>query len=173
MRCRFGQAPLDGVLAFKQPVHGGVQVVLVDVSEPERHGERVARGLLGEASGGGQFGARVEDAGSDQGQHARALRGGDAGDGSVEAQLAQGAEHGGDMAVGQGAFDVEGTAEVGDGRAAAEQGAQPFDERGRPLGEVGEGAFFDFAGDAVGLAQEDGRGGAAVGHGLDIHGHAL
>ena len=168
-----GQAPLDGALAFEQPVHGGVQVVLVDVPEPERHGERVARGGLGEAAGGGQLRARVEDAGSDQGQHALALGAGDAGDGSVEAQLAQGPEHGGDMAVGQGAFDVEGTAEVGDGGAAAEQGAQPFDECRRPFGEVGEGAFFDFAGDAVGLAQEDGRGGAAVGNGLDVHGHVL
>ena len=55
-------------------------------------------------------------------------------------------------------MDVEGVAGVGDGSAALEQGAQVIDERWRPFGEVGEGAFFDLAGVAVGLAQEDGGG---------------
>ena len=95
-----GQAPLDGVLAFEQPVHGGVEIVLVGVLDVERLGERVARGGLCQAPGGGQFRARIEDACGDQGNDALALGGGGAGDGAVEAQLLQGAEHGGDMAVG-------------------------------------------------------------------------
>ena len=95
-----GQAPLDGVLTVEQPVHGGVEIVLVGVPDAERLGERVARGGLRQAPGGGQFRARIEDACGDQGNDALALGGGGAGDGAVEAQLLQGAEHGGDMAVG-------------------------------------------------------------------------
>ena len=48
--------------------------------------------------------------------------------GAVEAQLLQGAEHGGDMAVGQGACDVEGVLEAGDGAAAHEEDFEALDE---------------------------------------------
>ena len=75
------------------------------------------------------------------------------------------------MAVGLGAHDVEGIMEGGDGEAALEQDAQAFDEVSGPFGEVGEGAFFDLAVLAVGLAEQDGGGRGAVGDGLDVHGY--
>ena len=59
--------------------------------------------------------------------------------------------------------------EGGDGEAALEQDAQAFDEVSGPLGEVGEGAFLDLAVVAVGLAEQDGGWGGAVGDGLNVH----
>ena len=50
--------------------------------------------------------------------------------------------HGGDVAVGLGADDVEGIVEGGDGEAVLEQDAQAFDEVGGPLGEVGRVRFL-------------------------------
>ena len=75
------------------------------------------------------------------------------------------------MAVGPRAHDVEGVVEAGDGGAALEQHAQALDERRGPFGEVGEGAFFDLAGVAEGLAQEHGGRRAAVGDAFDVHGY--
>src|SRR5260370_41396404 len=56
-----------------------------------------------------------------------------------------------------------------DGGVALEDQAQGFDLFGGPVGEIGEGAVFDFAVLAEGLAQEDGGRGIGVGHGGDIH----
>ena len=58
----------------------------------------------------------------------------------------------------QRAHDVEGRGEARDGDPAFEQGSQPLHEGGGPLGEVGEGAFLDFAGVAIGFTQEHGGG---------------
>ncbi len=41
------QPPLNGVLALKQPVHGGVEIVFADVAESEFPGQRVAGGVGG------------------------------------------------------------------------------------------------------------------------------
>jgi hypothetical protein len=41
---------------------------------------------------------------------------------------------------------------------AAERAAERFDASGRPMGEIGEGAIFDFAVFAEGFTQEDGGG---------------
>ena len=68
-------------------------------------------------------------------------------------------------------LDVEGVVEAGHGGAALEQHAQALDERRGPFGEVGEGAFLDFAGGAEGLAQEHGGGRVAVGDAFDVHGY--
>ena len=107
------QAPLDGILTLKQPVHGGVKIVLVDLPEPQRLGEGVARGVRRQAPGGRQLGTRIENAGDDHRQHASALGRVRAGDRAVQAQFAQRPEHGGDMAVRKGALDVEGVVEAG------------------------------------------------------------
>ena len=88
---------------------------------------------------------------------------------AVEADEAGEAEHGGDVAVGLGANDIESVVEGGEGEAALEEEAQAVDDVGRQLGEVGEGAFLDFAVLAVGLAQEDGGRRVAVGDVLDVH----
>ena len=52
-----------------------------------------------------------------------------------------------------------------------EQDTQSFDHDGRPLRQVGEGAFTDFSGLAIGFAQQDGGRGVSVGDGLDVHGY--
>jgi hypothetical protein len=46
-----------------------------------------------------------------------------------------------------------------------EQGAQPCDERRRPVAEIEQRAFPDLAAVAIALAQEDGGGRIAVGDG--------
>ena len=46
-----------------------------------------------------------------------------------------------------------------------------LDHHGRPLRQVGEGAFTDLAGLAIGFAQQDGGRGVSVGDGLDVHGY--
>ena len=166
-----GQAPLDGVPALEQPVHGGVEIVLAAVFQPRRLGERVSRGRLGQAPGGGQFRAGVDDPGDDHRQHAPALGRVRAGDRPVQAQLAQRPERGGDMAVGPRANDVEGVVEAGHRGAALEQHAQALDQRRGPFGEVGEGAFPDLAALAPAFAQEDGGRRAAVWDGFDVHGN--
>ena len=69
-----------------------------------------------------------------------------------------GAECGGDVAVRQGPCDGEGIVLGGDDGAALEHTAQAFDVRGRPIGEIAQGALTDLAVLSVALAQENGRG---------------
>ena len=92
---------------------------------------------------------------------------------AVEADLARGAESGGDMAVRQRADDGEGVALGGDDGAAFEHAAQALDVGGRPIGEVAERALPDLAVLAVALAQQDGRRRVPVGDGFDIHGSMI
>ena len=88
----------------------------------------------------------------------------------VQAQCAQRPQHRRDMAMGERAHDVEGVV-TPDQRFVLEQSAQGVDFPPGPLGEVGEGAFPDFAVLAPALAQEDGGGRVPVGDGLDVHGN--
>ena len=166
-----GQTRLDGALALEQPVHGGVELVFVDALDAEHLGEGVARGVGGEPARGGELRAWGEDARDNEGNGAFAFGRGGGGEGAVEAQLAQRSEHCGDVAVGARAGDIEGGGEVGDGGAAFEQDSQSFDHHGRPLRQVGEGAFTDLSGLAIGFAQQDGGRGVSVGDGLDVHGY--
>ena len=94
-----------------------------------------------QAACGGELGGGRQQARKDQseGQIAQA---GAAAEQAIKADRACEAAHGGDVAVGLGADDVEGIVEGGDGEAVLEQDAQAFDEVGGPLGEVGEGAFL-------------------------------
>ena len=128
-----GQALLDDALALDQPVHRGVELVFGDALDAELLGQRVARSIGGEPSCGGELRARGEDTGDDERDDARALGRGGRSDEAVEAQLAHAPEHGGDMAVGARADDVEGGGEVGNGGATFEEDAQPLDEGGGPL----------------------------------------
>src|SRR6266481_2524475 len=51
----------------------------------------------------------------------------------------------------------------------AQGAAERLDARRLPMGEIGEGAVFDFTVLAVGLAKENGGRGVAVGDGGDVH----
>jgi len=75
------------------------------------------------------------------------------------------------MAMRKGADDVEGVLEAWHRGASLEQASQSFDQSRRPVCEVGESALPDFAAFAIGLAQQDGGRGGAVGDGFDVHGY--
>ena len=49
--------------------------------------------------------------------------------------------------------------------------ANQFDDRGRQLAEIREGAFLDLAVFPIGLAKQDSGGRVAIGDGIDVHGH--
>ena len=54
--------------------------------------------------------------------------------------------------------------------AALEQRAQPLDEFGRPIRQIGNGAFFDLGAVAKALAQQDSGRRIPVRNRFDIHG---
>ena len=87
------------------------------------------------------------------------------------ADPAQGAERGGDMAVGPGAADGEDVLGPGDGDATLEQGPDAVDDVGRQLGEVGEGLLPEASVLAPGLADEDRGPAVAVRYGLEMERH--
>ena len=130
MQTPLGQAPLDVRLARKQPVHGGVQIVLAHLSQTQRLTQGVAGRFFSQPPGRGQLGARMQDAGRDQryGPVAlwRRLRVDQAG----KAQPLEGAERRGGVAVRQGALNLEGFRQPLNGGSALEQHAQAFDHFG-------------------------------------------
>ena len=63
--------------------------------------------------------------------------------------------------------------DAGHGHAAAKQDLEPFDDLGGEARQVGQGALADLAVLALGLAQEHGGRGVAVGDGLDVHGSMI
>ena len=138
----------------------------------ERLGQRTGGGLLIQAAGGGQLGARVEDAGGNESADEIALGATSTREQIGQAEMAQGAEDSGDMAMRKRAEDLEGLI-AGDQIFAFQDAAQEVDLSGGPGGEIGEGALLDLGADADGFAEEDGRRGVAVGDGLDVHGSMI
>ena len=168
-----GQPVLDGFLAGAEPVEGVVEFVLLDFAEIEEGSQGGGGGAGVEGAGGGEFGAGVEDAGADEGEGEAAEAGGDAVEQGREAEAAEGSEDGGGMSVGEGAADLEGVF-GGDQGLALEEAVEGFDSGGVSaveFGEVGEGAFLGDSVFAVGLAEEDGGQGVAVGDVVDEHGY--
>ena len=88
----------------------------------------------------------------------------------IQAQLAQGAQHGGDVTVGFGADNVEGVVAADEG-FVPEQPAQRLDFRGGPDRQVGQRAFAHALAFTPALAQQNGRGRVAVGDDLDVNGN--
>ena len=82
----------------------------------------------------------------------------------------QGAEYGRDMAVRQGAAHHDGLLAGRRDFPALEQRAQPFDDLGRPIGQVGDRALLDLAAVPIALPQQDGGRRVPVRDGFDIHG---
>ena len=115
----------------------------------------------------------MEEAGEDGGEGEGAEAGGEAVQDAVQAELEAEAEHGGDVAVGEGAADGDGEVETGDGDAALEEDADAVNGFRRESGEVGDGPAADALALAPGLAEEDGGGAVAVGDGLDVEGHGI
>lgn len=148
---------LEAGLPGGEPVEGRVELIFAGVFEIEQGGERRGGGFGGQGAGGGELGSRGENAGDDEGANEIAAWGAGAIQEAVEAEPAQEAEGGGGMAVGPSALQLEGGRERDEG-LAFEDAAEEIDLGGRPMGEVGEGLFNDFAALAGGGAEEDGRG---------------
>src|SRR6202050_5301480 len=124
------------------------------------------------AAGGGKLGGRLDDAGNDHGDDEIALTTGSRVEDGIQFQVAQATEDGGDMAVRKGAGDAEGIGQRrGGGRWIASQGrAESCNLLGGEMSEVSEGARFEFAVLAIGLAGENGGGGFWVWAGGGVHG---
>ena len=77
----------------------------------------------------------------------------------LELKLAQRAKNGGDVTVRARTFDTEriGQGKAGRGNGAGESAAKGFNLCGTQMRDVGDGAGFDLAGLAVGLAKENSR----------------
>jgi hypothetical protein len=105
----FGQGVLDTPLTRQQPVHGVIELGLIDgLVQTEQGGQRGGGGVGIESARGGQFGGGFQDAGDNHGDDQIALGARGAGEEGFQAEAAQGAERGGHMAVGSGALDLEG-----------------------------------------------------------------
>ena len=165
-----GEALLDDRLPLDEPVHRGVQLLRVDGAEVEHLAERGDGAFGRQSAGGGELRLRVDDAGDEQCEDEVAEAAGTAGEDGRQSELADGGEHGGDVAVWEASEAGEGVIGT-DESLAAEGAAQGVDGDVGELGEVGEGSLLDAAAVAEGLSEEDGGGRGAVGDALDIHGY--
>jgi hypothetical protein len=158
------QRRLDRLLAFAEPIESGVEFVFIDRAESENGAETRSRGFGIEHAGRRKFRGGCDESRDDHGDDEIAAAIARGSEDAIETDAAQRAENGRDMAVRQRAAQANG---LFVGRqcdfAAFEQDAQTLDDFARPIGEIGDGAFFDFALVAEGLAQEDGGRRVAVG----------
>ena len=91
----------------------------------------------------------------------------------MEAELVEGTEDGGDVAVRVAASDGEQIVGGAESDTALEEDTQAGDDMIGALGEVGDGTFSDLAVLTEGLAEENGGRGVAVGDGVDVHGQIV
>jgi len=95
----FGQCCLDRRLADGEPVESGVELVLIDHAEAELLAQAGAGGVRRQRAGGGELGAGIQQAADHQGQDQIATAVAIWAQQAIEADLARGAERGGDMAM--------------------------------------------------------------------------
>jgi hypothetical protein len=156
-----GQGLLDLRLTRPEPVHGGVEILRLYRSEPEHFSQCGDRALGIQRTGGGELGVRSEHARGDERNRAITLRTATRREQAVDPELLERAEHGGDMAVGARAGDVE---DVGGGHEglAAERAADEVDDRIGQMREVAQRLVLDLARVAVGASQQVGLVDAAL-----------
>src|SRR5229473_3559491 len=136
------QLRFDAGLAADEPVHSLVQIVLVGAGEIEELSQAAGGGVEAESASGGEFGGGRDDA--------------------VQSEGSKRAEDSADVAVRERARDHKVRGGIGK-RFALQDAAEGIDLRGRPIGEVSDGAFDDHAAFAGRLAKEDGRRGVTIG----------
>ena len=124
----FGQCRLDRGLAFQEPVHGGVEIVLIDLTEAKQFAEARCGGGGRQRTGSGELGYGVEDATDQQGEHkvAATIVTGTKAD-AVEADGARGSGRGGNVAMWRLRMTVKALMLGGNDRAALQHTAQTFD----------------------------------------------
>ena len=165
----FGERLFDVRLRRLQPVQCLVEFVGVDFTKTEQGAERVRGGGIAELTRGGELGGRFDDPGNDHGRDQPRLTVGASGQDPLEANLAQCAECGRDVAIRQGALDLEALGHRRPHRLVGKNPAQGVDLGLRPSGQVGQGAALDLALFAIALAQQHGGRGVPVGDGRDVH----
>src|SRR4029077_5624783 len=166
------QRGLNGGLTLQQPIQRGVEFVLVDLAEAEHCTEARCGSGRGQRTGGGKLGRWIEDPSDQQGEDEIAAAIALGPEDTVEPDPMSGAECGGDVAVWQGPCDSKRVMFGGDDGTALQYAAQAFDVRGRPIGEIAQGALTDLAFLSVALTQENGRGRVPIRDSFDIHDEA-
>ena len=160
------QTLLDSLLAFEQPVHRLVQVVLVVVADPELLGQ----GRAMPQPGGGELRGGMQQPFEHHRQHPVAFAAALRGDQPLQSQAPANGEQRFDMTVRSGTLDREGVL-GGDESAALEHLAQCLDFLRGPVGEVGQRFLAHPFALAPALAKEDRGAGVAVRDGLNVHGN--
>ena len=137
--------------------------------------ETVVEGIAVKPASGREFGGGLDDAGNDHGDEEIALAAGSRIEDGIQMQIAQATEDGCDMAVRQGSGDEEGVRQGGRraSRRAGQCSAESVELMRGEMSDVGDGASLDFAVEAVGFAEEDGRRGVAIGNGGDVHAYII
>src|SRR5450631_1113292 len=167
-----GQRGFDALLLGEEPIERVVKFLLVDLAERQHGAERRGRGGAVEQPRGGELGGRIEQPhhhqGGDERHHARslslALR-----QQIVKAELAQHAERGRDMAVGQATHELEVRARLVRRILVAQQPAQRFDLAIRPMRDVGQRALLDLAVLAISLPQQKSRWRCPIRNPINVH----
>jgi len=146
---------------------GGVQV--------EDLTETVVEGIAVKAASGSELGSGLDDAGNDHGDDEIALSAWSGVEDVIQVKVTQTTQDGGNMAMRQGAGDVEGVGQRGRGgsQRAGQGQAEDFNLLRDEMSDVGDGASLDFAVETIGFAKEDGGRGAAVGYGGDVHAYII
>ena len=174
-----GQALLDALLLIPKPIQRRIDLPGPDrrrilPSQSQHEAQRGVRRLQRQSPQGRKLGARRDDPGNDhrQGQilepaltRIRLA----AGEPPLQPHVPQRPQHRRDIAVRQGAPDLQGLAAIAKGHAAFQKRAQPLHHGHRQLGEIGQGAFLDLAALAPALAQQHGGRRGAIGYDLDEH----
>jgi len=127
-----GQVPgrqriLDAVLPGGQPVHRAIQVILVTAACAEDLAQGTGRGPGAQPAGDGQLGARRDHLRGRHRGHQVPLPRRYRVDQLFQPQLAQRAQHGGDVPVRQAAGDLERALQGGGGRLAFQHPGQGVD----------------------------------------------
>ncbi len=167
-----GEAFLDPLLPFSQPVQHIEHFIAVYGIELEQSAQRAVGGLRRQRSGSGELGGWREDAGDDGRQCQVALTRGGSMQNTRQSDLRSQTEHSRDMSVRQRALDGECLVEGAYDDAAFQKHADGIDDECRGFGEVGEGFAFDAFAVAFGVAQQDRWAAVAVGNGFDVNSHS-
>jgi hypothetical protein len=146
---------------------GGVQV--------EDLTETVVEGIAVKAASGSEFGSGPDDAGHDHGDDQIALSAWSGVEDVLQVKVTQTTQDGGNMAMRQGARDVEGVGQRGRGgsQRAGQGQAERFNLPRGEMSDVGDGASLDFAFKTIGFAEEDGGRGVAVRYGGNVHAYII
>jgi hypothetical protein len=111
----FGQGLLDARLLREEPVHRLVKLDFIGGVQVEDLTETVVEGIAVKATSGSEFGSGLDDAGNDHGDDEIALSAWSGIEDVIQVKVTQTTQDGGNMAMRQGAGDVEGVRQRGRG----------------------------------------------------------